>query len=274
MAPSGGVDAGLRNDCAVSSGGDGISADCQSSGGGGGGSAAARRGITVGPVCAWAAIDPLGFFGPDFENLVASEGEPYGFDTDTDGGILRTWPDGRVEKGWLVTCDNATSGFRWVDNTISTADVIAAASQQVRARIPEPTMNINPPPELGGYVNLGMWLAIDPADDISITARAGYVWATVTARLDATDWTFGNGDSVQCPGIGVPIADLDTPEEGPCGYTYGRSSAENDPYQLGVTANWAVTYTSNAGSGTLSPITPATVVSYDVDEIQTVGERG
>jgi hypothetical protein len=43
---------------------------------------------------------------------------------------------------------------------------------------------------------------------------------------------------------------------------------------MSVTANWAITYTSNAGSGTGGTITRTTSIAYDVDEIQTVGEAG
>jgi hypothetical protein len=233
-----------------------------------------RHGIVVGPVCSWAITTPLAFFGPDFDIEAETQGKPFTYITHDDGAIGREWPDGAVEKGWLVACDNGTVGFRWIDASVSTEEVIAAAAQQVRARIPAPELDMNPAPEHGGYVNLGLWLAIHPTEDISVTARAGYAWATVTAHLASTDWTFGNGESRHCADTGTPITDLDTVDEGPCGYTYQRSSADDAPYELGVTANWTVSYTSNAGSGTLSPITPNTTVAYDVDEIQTVGERG
>ena len=45
---------------------------------------------------------------------------------------------------------------------------------------------------------------------VSVTASVGPVWATVTARYESTLWEFGNGDSVECDGLGTPIVDLDT----------------------------------------------------------------
>lgn len=259
--------------CTGSTGPDEIYADCESPGGSRP-SGPVRAGIVVGPVCSWTIITPLGFFGPDFDIEAEMRGKSFTYIVHDDGAIGREWPDGTVEKGWLVACDNGTVGFRWIDASVSTEEVIAAAAQQVRARIPAPALDMNPAPEDGGYVNLGLWLAIEPTEDISVTARAGYAWATVTAHLASTDWTFGNGESRQCDDTGTPITDLDTVDEGPCGYTYRQSSADDAPYELGVTANWTVSYTSNAGTGTLAPITPNTTVTYDVDEIQTVGERG
>ena len=81
----------------------------------------------------------------------------------------------------------------------------------------------------------------------------------------------GNGDVVRCDGPGVAIVDTDTLDEGPCGYTYRRSSPEDDPYTMSVTATWLVTYQSSAGSGSAGSIDRTLSVDYDVDEIQTIG---
>ena len=106
---------------------------------------------------------------------------------------------------------------------------------------------------------------------MTVRAEAGPHWAEATVTLASTRWDLGNGDVVECEGPGTPIVDLDTPEQGPCGYTYRRSSPEDAPYQLGVTATWAVTYRSSGGSGAAGTIGRTVTVDYDVDEIQTVG---
>lgn len=232
------------------------------------------HGIVAGPTCSWTGVTPLGFFGPDFDLEAITDGLPFDYVVHGDGAIGRQWPDGTTQKGWYVHCDSGTTGFRWVSTGVSTEEVIAAAYDEARRRIPSPVMDVNPAPTDGSFVNLGMWLAVEPVGDIVVPARAGDVWATVTARLETTDWAFGNGDHTRCPGTGTPISDLGTVEQGPCGYTYRRSSPEDTPYQLSVAARWAVGYQSSAGSGTLEPIGATRTVDYDVDEIQTLGVDG
>ena len=49
--------------------------------------------------------------------------------------------------------------------------LIAAA----RSRIELPVPNVSPQLDLGGYVNLGMWLAVETATFAPLTAEAGPV---------------------------------------------------------------------------------------------------
>ena len=65
-------------------------------------------------------------------------------------------------------------------------------------------------------------------------------------------------------------ADLDTIEEGPCGYTYGASG----DYTLSATTTWLLPYTSSAGAGSLAPMDRTSTFDYTVREIQTVGVGG
>ena len=113
---------------------------------------------------------------------------------------------------YTKTCPTASgtvSSFALVPNRISVEHLITSAANRVRAQIPSPELNISPPPEVGGTVNVGMWLAVDDPGQVSITASVGPVWATITAVYDRTVWDFGNDDRVECRGIGVPIVDLD-----------------------------------------------------------------
>ena len=134
-----------------------------------------------------------------------------------------------------------------------------------------PDLDISPLPEAGGVVNLGMWLALQGQDPVTVRAEAGPHWAEATVTLASTTWDMGNGDVVECDGAGVPIVDFDTPDEGPCGYTYRVSAPEDDPYEMSVTANWSVTYQSSGGPGAAGSITRTATIAYDVDEIQTIG---
>ena len=68
-----------------------------------------------------------------------------------------------------------------------------------------------PVPELSpgpGYINLGMWMAVEDPGPNSVSASASpTTWVTVTAVLSETTFDMGNGDVVTCVGAGDPIPD-------------------------------------------------------------------
>jgi hypothetical protein len=191
------------------------------------------------------------------------------FESDA-GTIGRRFPDGREEMVFNRVCPDG-SGFTWVDVTVTVQDAIDDAVDRARRAVPAPTLDISPPPDVGGIVNLGLWLALAGQDPVTVRAEAGPHWAEATVTLTSTTWSMGNGDVVNCDGTGVPIADPDDPGEGPCGYTYRRSSPDDAPYELGVTATWTVDYVSSGGSGNAGTVDRTLSAAYDVDEIQTVG---
>ncbi len=199
--------------------------------------------------------------------------EPFGytFFESSGGSVGRRFPDGREEVVFNWECPNGTTGFTWVDITITVQDAIDDAVDRARRAVPTPQLDISPPPEAGGVVNLGMWLALQEQVPVTVRAEAGPHWAEATVTLASTSWDMGNGDVVECEGAGVPIVDLDDPGEGPCGYTYRASSPDNDPFGLTVTATWTVTYRSSERSGNAGTIDRTATVAYDVDEIQTLG---
>lgn len=178
---------------------------------------------------------------------------------------------------YLRSCPGQSDAWVWASDGVDEDDLIASAFQRVTAQVPSPAMNMNPDPSVGGIVNIGLWLAVEDPGQVSITASVGPVWATVTARYEHTTWDMGNGDSVECAGLGTPIVDWDTPEQGPCGYTYRWPSApkftgtDDLAYHASVTGHWDVTYATSSGrSGTLSPIARTTDFAYQVREIQTL----
>jgi hypothetical protein len=186
--------------------------------------------------------------------------------------------NGRAETGWVRTCNNTTNPnpnpFYWAPATIDPIDLIPDALANARTQLHTPTPDINPDATAGGIVNLGMWLAIDDPGTTIARATLANVWAQVTANATSISIDLGNGDVVDCDGLGTPIPDsaLDSADQGPCGYTYRTSSPDDDPYQLTITTNYTIGYTtSNGTTGTLSPITRSTTINYDVDEIQTIG---
>jgi hypothetical protein len=233
-------------------------------------------GVTSGPVCGFEIVTPTDFFGPGTLTLPQGEGGAEYF-VHPDGALGRRYPDGREQKAFTRTCDGAGT-FVWVDTGITTQDLIDDVIDRARRAAPLPEPDISPPPAAGGIVNLGLWLAVTDVAPAPIRVQAGLVWAQATLAVTDTVWEMGDGTTVTCPGVGVPIEavvpDLDTVEQGPCGHTYKRSSPDDAPYAMSVTANWAISYTSNAGSGTGGTITRTTTIAYDVDEIQTIGEAG
>jgi hypothetical protein len=194
----------------------------------------------------------------------------YVFFETAEGHVGRRFPDGREEMVFNRICPDG-SGFTWVDVTVTVQDAIDDAVDRASRAVPGPTLDMNPPPAVGGIVNLGLWLALAGQDPVTVRAEAGPHWAEATVTLASTTWDMGNGDVVTCDGPGAPITDTDTIDEGPCGYTYRRSSPDDAPYQLSVTATWAVEYVSSGGSGTAGTIDRTLTVPYDVDEIQTIG---
>jgi hypothetical protein len=203
--------------------------------------------------------------------VVPDPGSSFEYITHPDGSVGRRFDDGREEKGFQRRCDNGTGGFTWVETTITISDVIDDVVDRARQTAPLPALDISPDPSAGGIVNLGMWLAVEPRSPSSVRVEAGSLWAVSTLSAESTTWSFGNGDSVTCAGIGVPLADPEVVEEGPCGYTYRSASPDGVPFQLTATVTWRVDYRSSAGPGSAGTIDRTVVVAYDVDEIQSIG---
>lgn len=182
--------------------------------------------------------------------------------------------NGTTETGWVRECPGRGEAFYWAPAAIDPIDLVPDALANARTQLAAPLPNINPGAATGGIVNLGMWLAIDdPGTTIARASLAG-VWAQVTATVSGITIDLGNGDTVECDGLGTPIPDSarNSLDQGPCGYTYRRSSPNDDPYQLTITTNHTVAWTtSNGASGTLTPIARSVSIDYDVDEIQTIG---
>ena len=177
--------------------------------------------------CRWVAATAVDGWDPAAYGNINASG--YVFAQRADGAIVRQFPDGREETVFNRVCPDGSSGFTWVDTSVTVQDVIDDAIDRARGAVPSPTLDISPPPDVGGIVNLGMWLALQAQPPVTVRAEAGPHWAEATVTLASTRWDFGNGDEVVCEGAGVPIVDPDTPEQGPCGYTYRTSSPEDAP---------------------------------------------
>ncbi len=188
--------------------------------------------------------------------------------------------NGREHRLYSVACTDRGAALRYVPIGVGVGDLIPGITDEVSGQLQLPVPSISPTPEANGIVNLGMWLAVEPQTLGAISAQAGpATWITVAPTLSSTTFDLGNGDTVTCATYGVPIEDihpdLDVIEPSPtCGYTYLRSSPEDQPYRLTITTTWTLPYTSSEGPGEIPPLERSVTIDYDVDEIQTVGVRG
>jgi hypothetical protein len=180
--------------------------------------------------------------------------------------------ESRTYRLYLKACPGLPDEYIYIPD-VTPREVIDQATQALRKKLPTPTLVMSPSATAGGIVNLGMWLAVQDAGEVSVTAQLGPIWATVRARQRDLTWDMGNGDTVACPGVGTPIVDTSTPDAGPCGYFYRRSSAglPGSVYTVTSTSVWAVSYTSSAGSGVLGDVPVSNSFGYRVRELQTIG---
>jgi hypothetical protein len=181
--------------------------------------------------------------------------------------------NGEPHHVYDVRCTGFSGSLRLVPANLDADDLLPGLIAAAHSRIELPVPNVSPQFDFGGYVNLGMWLAVEPATFEPLTAEAGPVWATLTAAHDSITFDFGNGDTRNCQGFGTPIVDENTIDEGPCGYTYRHSSPDDAPYSVGVTTTWNISYTSSGESGVLDPFNRTATFAHDVDEIQTIGRE-
>ena len=236
--------------------------------------ASGRRG-SVGPTCRWTAF-PDGF------------GQNPANPTDSDGFAPGTREGaGGPEALWYRDCDDGASGLVYVP-TVDPAELRAAAYDRVSEQLPTPELAIRPDPANGSLIRMQNWLAVAPPADVSATAAVGPVWVTVTAAPGDTSWDMGNGDIVECDGVGTPLPAgvddmLDESVDGaaPCGYAYPHVSAPEFgagpdlAYDNAVTLDWSIRWTDHTGAGgTLDDLSTTTGWSIRVRQIQTVRSDG
>lgn len=167
-----------------------------------------------------------------------------------------------------------SSGLEWRPVSGPDPEVLAdTLYDEVTEQVPLPRPDLSP---VGpGFVNLGMWLAVEEPAPISVTARAGAVWATTTASLESTTFDMGDGTVVTCDGAGDPIPDskLDSVDESDdCGHTYTTLGPDGEPFTVTITSTWHVTWVGSGGTGgDLGTLDRTSSVEYEVLEIQTVG---
>ena len=165
--------------------------------------------------------------------------------------------------------------------TTAQAPSVPALLQQAigQAALVHPGINLNPPGQ--EVVNLPTWLWVSPSDwsPVAASAAAGSVNATVTANPIAVTWTFGDGNSITCPGPGVPYnPGLPSSEQSTyCSYTWRTSSAgqPNAVFEVTATIEYQVT-TLVTGAPDPSPnlglhAGPSSQAEVPVSEVEALG---
>lgn len=203
-------------------------------------------------------------------------GDQYRYYPGAGGRASREGPDGEVELGEIRQgCDDGDGTFRFVGDGTPEPDPVDVAGAEARRQVPLPELAINPGLDVGGVVNLGMWLAVANPDPISVTVTGRGTTVTAVAALAESTWDMGDGTTITCEGGGVPIergsSAYSSTDEGPCGHTY-RAASTGSGYDIEVTTTWTVTWSATDGrSGTAADVVRTASFEYEVDEIQTVG---
>lgn len=206
-------------------------------------------------------------------------GDQYRYYPGPGGRASREGPDGEVELGEVRQgCDTGNNRIQWVGDGTPEPDPVDVAGAEARRQVPLPELAINPGLDVGGVVNLGMWLAVANPDPISVTVTGRGTTVTAVAALAESTWDMGDGTTITCEGGGVPIergsSAYSSTDEGPCGHTYGAAS-RGSGYDIEVTTTWTVTWSATDGrSGTAADVVRTATFEYEVDEIQTVGTGG
>jgi hypothetical protein len=229
------------------------------------------------PDCRWepltfGALRDITFMDPNVQI-----GDQWRYYPDANGHASREAPDGSVEVGQVrVGCADDNGRIRFVgDPDPVDPDPVRVSIDEATRRIPTPEPAFNPALDVGGVVNLGMWLAVAQTDPVQVTANGRGTSVTTTATLVSTTWDMGDGTELTCEGGGTPI-DPDSPAwtsaaEGPCGHTY-TSPSGGAPYVITATTTWSVTWVATDGrSGTAPDVVRTNTFRYEVREIQTVG---
>jgi len=163
---------------------------------------------------------------------------------------------------------------RWTTPVVDPITLVDPAVGRALARLPIPVPVQSPEPEIGSFVNLGMWFSIEDPGTTIAPASAGGSWAEATGRFVGFTVDPGDGTGpMSCDGFGVPYEEgSNTLDEGPCGHTYTQPTPADALHTVTYTISYEVTWvTSDGRSGTVGTFDRAYAFPFDINEIQTRG---
>lgn len=207
--------------------------------------------------------------------IASFAGTPTGnLQADLTGAIYRNHPtNGRRQVSIAKICDGTVTAYGWAYTTPTPAQLVDGVYSEVVRLLPQPTPDINPPGP--GWVNLGMWLAVQPVEPVTVDNTIVGYSVRVTATPTTTSFQIDDQEPITCDGFGTPIVDMETVEQGPCGYTFRDTTPADQPATITVTTTWSIDYyTSTHGDGRYGELDQTATVPYEVREIQTVGTSG
>lgn len=198
-----------------------------------------------------------------------------------------------VENGityilYRKSCRSGDGGWYLLPQT-EPRDLLPSLLRQLRERSlprPSPVFEMLDPVNHWAFVTVPVDFRAggDSWRTVSATASIGPVWATVTAQ--PTTLTFDPGDPagsgpVSCAGD-APVAAYVAATPGDCSYTYTNASSTStfDGYHFltTLTIEWAISWTSSSGGGTLEPYSTSATAPLAVAEVKGLvsctGSRG
>lgn len=199
---------------------------------------------------------------------------------DANGSI--SWPrvvDGTTFNLYLRACPSGTDFVEVAQ--VDAVDLLPALLADLQSSaLPSPTPAFEGlDPEFGwAYVRTPLDYRVSESvwREVSVTASAGPVWATVTARPSRL--VFDSGDpaaiepSVACAGL-APLAAYVAETPGECSYTYvnASSTSPHDGYHFltTVSVEWEISWVGSGGaSGALDPYTTSGTAELAVAEVK------
>lgn len=193
-----------------------------------------------------------------------------------------TWPrvvDSITYNLWLRTCPDGQNFVEVAD--VDSVDLLPALLRDMQSRaLPRPTPVFEGlDPEFGwAYVRtpLDFRVAESVWREVSVTASAGPVWATVTARPSRLIFESGdpaaNEPSAACAGS-APLAVYEAETPGECSYTFvnASSTSPHDGYHFltTVSVEWEISWVGSGGAtGVLDPYTTSGTAELAVAEVK------
>ncbi|WP_235978645.1 hypothetical protein [Streptomyces lycii] len=156
---------------------------------------------------------------------------------------------------------------------------IVAQRAVERLELPEPVIRTSPDEEFVQVVHVPTWMWAEHGtwEPVSVSASAGGVEVTATARPRKAVWSMGEGGRVVCQGPGTPYSDsYGAREPSPdCGYTYRRASLTEPgrAYTVSVEVTWDVRWHGAGQSGVVPGLEIEASRTLVVDEVQAVVRR-
>ncbi len=192
-------------------------------------------------------------------------------------GKRLTSPTGRWYEHWCEGRQVAVNSAFAVPGAapVQVDPAVLAAEARESVEVATPSIETSPEADRLLFVQIPTWLWIPGAwwQSYSATAEAGGVSATVVASPTRAVWSTGDGASVTCDGPGTPWREGMSEDASDCRHTYRHSSTtqSSGAYELSVTVEFEVTWTSSVGAGgSLPTITRTVSRAVQVGEIQAI----